>query len=82
MSINVKGNNHGGDMRKKNTPPPVHVVTIPVFNRLKDADVEDFLKDPIPTPPKLTSEKRDRAIKKFYSSLRFPDSVMDIPFNG
>lgn len=72
----------GGMLSKSKAKPTTYLVTVPVFNRLKDSDVERFLSEPRNKDSKpSTRDKREHAVKRYYSSLRFPDSSMDIPFS-
>ena len=52
---------------------------VPVFVMPDDDDYAEFLKDPTGKKKAEGLSEEDRATNKFYSALRFPDTVVDIP---
>lgn len=68
-----------GDKTLSTPKQPTFYATVPVFRKLKDEDLTKLLQ--VIPPASTVSERRARAVKKFYASLRFPDESMDIPFN-
>lgn len=58
---------------------PQENAQVPVYVMPDDEDYAAFLKDPMGDKQSSDLSEEDRATNKFYSALRFPDTVVDIP---